>query len=119
MRAMMITMQGEDYMVQAEAKGLNPNRIFVRYSIRNALLPQTTSLALSLGHFLSSIILVEVIFSYPGLGSTLLAAIKQFDYFLIQGLVFTIIVSIGLAMCLIDLLYPLIDPRITYEGDDR
>ena len=118
MRAMMITMQGEDYMIQAEAKGLNPRRIFVRYSIRNAILPQTTAFALSLGHFLSGLVLVEVIFGYPGLGITLLNAIKAFDYFLIQGLVFTIIVSIGISMLAIDLLYPLIDPRINYENKE-
>jgi peptide/nickel transport system permease protein len=115
MRAMMITMQGEDYMIQAEAKGLDPTRIFIRYSIRNAILPQTTAFALSLGHFLSGLVLVEVIFGYPGLGNTLLSAIKAFDYFLIQGIVFTIIVSIGVSMLFIDLLYPFIDPRINYE----
>ncbi len=105
-------------MIQAEAKGLNPRRIFVRYSIRNAILPQTTAFALSLGHFLSGLVLVEVIFGYPGLGITLLNAIKAFDYFLIQGLVFTIIVSIGISMLAIDLLYPLIDPRINYENKE-
>ena len=115
MRAMMITMQGEDYMIQAEAKGLEPTRIFIRYSIRNAILPQTTAFALSLGHFLSGLILVEVIFGYPGLGNTLLNAIKAFDYFLIQGIVFSIIVSIGVSMLIIDILYPFIDPRINYE----
>lgn len=115
MRSMMITMQGEDYMLQAEAKGLQGRRIFVRYAIRNAILPQTTALALSLGHIISGAVLVEVVFGYPGVGTLLLEAIRGFDFFVIQGVVFTIIVTIALAMLIIDLVYPMIDPRITYR----
>jgi peptide/nickel transport system permease protein len=79
------------------------------------LLPQTTSLALSLGHVLSGAILVEVIFSYPGIGTVLYHAIRQFDYFLLQGIVFAIIVCVTFATLILDLIYPLLDPRITYQ----
>ena len=65
MRSMMITMQGEDYMLQAEAKGLTKTRSFLRYGVRNAVLPQTTALALTLPHVVSGAILVERIFGYP------------------------------------------------------
>jgi len=116
MRAMMVTMQGEDYMVQAEAKGLNERRIFWRYAIRNAILPQSTSLALSLGHIVSGAVLVEVIFGYPGVGSLLFLAIREFDYFVITGIVFMVIVAIALAMLLMDLIYPVLDPRIKYSA---
>lgn len=115
MRAMMVTVQGEDSMIFAEAKGLKGSTLFMRYAVRNALLPQVTALALSLGHILSGSILVEVVFSYPGIGSVLYHAISEFDYFTIQGIVFTIIVSIGLATLVLDLVYPLLDPRITYR----
>ena len=115
MRSMMVTMKGEDYMLQAEAKGLQGRRIFARYAIRNAILPQTTALALSLGHIISGAVLVEVVFGYPGVGTLLLEAIRGFDFFVIQGVVFTIIVTIALAMLISDLVYPLIDPRITYR----
>src|SRR5207237_1919937 len=84
MRAMMVTMLGEDSMIFAEAKGLKASTLFVRYAIRNALLPQTTALALALGEILSGAVLVEVVFGYPGIGSVLYNAIKDFDYFLIQ-----------------------------------
>ncbi len=115
MRSMMITMQGEDYMLQAEAKGLRRVRIFFRYAVRNAVLPQTTALALTLPHVVSGAILVERIFSYPGVGLVLYDAISGFDYFVIQGLVFIIVVAIAIAMLIIDLVYPLLDPRINYN----
>jgi peptide/nickel transport system permease protein len=115
MRAMMVTTQGEDYTIFADAKGLRPFTIFLRYSVRNALLPQATALALVLGHIASGAVLVEVIFGYPGIGTVLYNAIRQSDYFLIQGIVFGVIVSLGLATFILDLIYPLLDPRITYR----
>jgi peptide/nickel transport system permease protein len=114
MRAMMVTMQGEDSMIFAEAKGLKSRTLFLRYAVRNALLPQATALALALGEILSGAVLVEVVFGFPGIGSVLYNAIKDFDYYLIQGIVFTIVVSIGLATLLVDLAYPLLDPRVRY-----
>ncbi len=115
MRAMMVTMQGEDSMIFAEAKGLKQRTLFMRYAVRNALLPQATALALALGETLSGAVLVEVVFGYPGIGTVLYSAIRDFDYYLIQGIVFTIVVSIGLATLAIDMLYPLLDPRINYR----
>lgn len=117
MRSMMVTIQGEDYMLQAEAKGLTDRRIFYRYAMRNAILPQITGLALSLGTIISGAILVEVVFSYPGIGSLLLRAVQGFDWFVIQGVVFLIIVSVAFTMLVIDLLYPLLDPRISYRRE--
>ncbi|MGH2459724.1 MAG: ABC transporter permease [Chloroflexota bacterium] len=115
MRGMMVTTQGEDYLILAEAKGLRTRSIFLRYAVRNALLPQLTALALALGNVLAGAVLVEVVFQYPGIGTLLYVAIRASDYFLVQGIVFIIIVSIGLATLVIDLLYPLLDPRITYR----
>lgn len=115
MRAMMITTQGEDYVTYADAKGLKGRTIFLRYAIRNALLPQTTALALVLGQLISGAVLVEVVFSYPGIGTVLYRAIRGSDFYLVQGIVFILIVSIGLATFILDLIYPLLDPRITYR----
>ncbi|MBV9359657.1 MAG: ABC transporter permease [Chloroflexi bacterium] len=115
MRAMMVTMEGEDSMVFGEAKGLKDRTLFMRYGIRNAILPQATALALALGETLSGAVLVEVVFGYPGIGTVLFTAIKDFDYYLIQGIVFIIVVSIGFATLVIDLIYPLLDPRIHYR----
>ncbi|MBA7658712.1 Dipeptide transport system permease protein DppB [subsurface metagenome] len=115
MRGMMIIGLEEDYIAFAEAKGLKGNRIFFRYALRNVLLPQATSLAITLGQVISGGILVEVVFGYPGLGTLLLKAVSGFDYNLISGIVFIIIIIIAVATLLVDLLYPLLDPRITYQ----
>jgi peptide/nickel transport system permease protein len=115
MRGMMITTLGEDYVILAQARGLRARRIFFQYAMRNALLPQITSLALSMGTIVSGSLLVEAIFRYPGIGSLLFTAIAGFDYFTIYGVVFFIILAIALATLIIDLLYPLLDPRIRYQ----
>jgi peptide/nickel transport system permease protein len=116
MRGMLVSVLGDDYIALADAKGLKPRRIFMRYAMRNALLPQLTKLALALGHIVSGAILVEVIFSYPGIGFRLYQAIQSKDYFVIQGIVLLLSVSIAIAMFILDLIYPLIDPRITAKG---
>ena len=113
---MMVTVEGEDYMTFAEASGLKGRTLFSHYAMRNALLPQTTALALSLGQVLSGALLVEVIFSYPGIGGVLYIAIRQFDYFVIQGIIFTIVLGVAVATLILDLIYPLLDPRIKYES---
>jgi peptide/nickel transport system permease protein len=115
MRAMVVTTTGEDYVTYADAKGLKNSTIFTRYAIRNAMLPQTTALALALGQMIAGTIIVEVIFSYPGIGKTLYSAIRGSDYFLVQGIVFMVILAIGIATLVLDLIYPLLDPRINYS----
>lgn len=112
MRGMMVTTQGEDFMTLAEAKGLKGRRIFLSYGMRTAMLPQITALALALGHIVSGALLVEIIFQYPGIGTLLFKAVSGFDYFTIYGIVFFIIVSVGLATLILDLTYHLLDPRI-------
>lgn len=112
MRGMMINTQGEDYMIQADAKGLKASRIFLRYAVRNALLPQVTGLALVLGTIITGQVLVERVFSYPGIGDILFQAIRLSDFFVIRGIVIVIILGIAGATFLLDVLYPLIDPRI-------
>jgi len=115
MRGMMVTTMGEDYVTFAEAKGLRSATIFTRYCLRNAILPQTTGLALALGQIFSGAVLVEVIFGYPGIGTLLFQAIEENDFFLIQGIVFTVIVALGFATFVLDVIYPLLDPRISYR----
>ena len=114
MRGMMITNDGEDYMILAEAKGLRPRRVFLAYDVRNSILPQVTALALNLGAIAGGSTLVEYIFAYPGMGYLLYLGIVNTDYTLIQGIVFILIVGTATAVLILDLLYPLIDPRITY-----
>lgn len=114
MRGMMVTIEGEDYMILGEAKGLRPGRLFWRYRVRNAALPQVTSLALTLGGIISGQILVEYLFEYPGVGQLLYQGILNEDYVLVQSIVFLLIVTTAVAVLVLDLIYPLLDPRISY-----
>lgn len=115
MRGMIVTTRGEDYMMLAEAKGLRSSRIFFSYAIRNAFLPQATGFALVLGNIVSGAVLVEVIFRYPGLGLVLYQAISGKDYFVVQGVLLVLIISIAFALLIMDLIYPLLDPRVSYD----
>ncbi len=114
MRSMIISLKGEDYITLAEAKGLSNSRILWRYAFRNALLPQVTGLALSISRIVGGAIITEVIFAYPGVGWLLYNAITGLDFPLIQGGVLLIIFSVAIANFTIDIIYPLIDPRIRY-----
>lgn len=116
MPATTVSVEGEDFITFGEACGLRGPTLFFHYVIRNALLPQTTSLALALGQVLSGALLVEVVFSYPGIGTVLYHSIRQFDYFMIQGIVFTVVLGFTFATSVLDLIYPVINPRITYQS---
>ncbi len=112
MRGMGVTIQGEDYMLFAEHKGLDSGTIFRHYFLRNALLPQVTGFALALGFVVTNAIVVENIFGLPGLGTVLSAAIRANDFMVIYGIVLFITIAIATLMVLVELLYPLLDPRI-------
>jgi peptide/nickel transport system permease protein len=114
MRGMMVTVQGEDYMTFGEAKGLKDRRLFYKYGMRNAILPQVTGLALALSFLVEGVVLVELVFQYPGVGTLLARAINQLDYFMIYGIVLIVVVCLAIAMFIMDMIYPLLDPRITY-----
>jgi peptide/nickel transport system permease protein len=116
MRGMMITAEGEDFMIFAEASGMKNYTLFFHFAVRNALLPQTTALGLSLATILSGGLLVEVIFNYPGVGGMLYRSILLFDYFVVQGIIFSIVLCVSIATLILDLIYPILDPRISYEG---
>lgn len=117
MRGLMVTVQGEDYVNLAKAKGLNPFYILYRYMIRNAILPQITAFALKIGLLVMGQILVERIFSYNGMGKLIYDAILDQDFAVIQGSCFIIILMTAMSVFLVDMLYPFIDPRVRHEGN--
>jgi len=112
MRGMMVTVQGEDYMTFADAKGLKAGRLFFRYGMRTAILPQVTALALYFGQIVTGAVLVEIVFTYPGLGTLLLDSIKLYDYPTIYGIIFILTMTVALSMLAVDLIYPWLDPRV-------
>ena len=114
MRSMIMSVSREDFVLMAEAQGISDREIMWKYAFRNSLLPQITGLALSLGNIFGGALLTEVIFAYPGMGWLLYNAITTLDYTLIQGIILLIVISVCSATLLIDLIYPLVDPRIKY-----
>lgn len=116
MRNMMVAVASEDYITVAHAKGLPERRVMLGYAARNALLPNVSGFALSLGFIVGGTLLVEIVFSYPGLGYQLFQAVGAKDYPLMQGIFLIITLSVLLANFLADVVYVLLDPRTRREG---
>jgi peptide/nickel transport system permease protein len=115
MRNTMVATLAEDYVLMAEAKGLSRWRVMMTYAARNAILPNITSFALSLGFVVSGSLLTEIVFNYPGIGYALLEGVHNKDYPVIQGLFLIISVAVLLANFLADLVYVVLDPRVRSE----
>jgi peptide/nickel transport system permease protein len=116
MRNTMITTLAEDYVRMARAKGLPGWRIMLDYAARNAILPNLTGFAMSLGFVVSGAILIEDVFNYPGVGFMLLQAVGNEDYPLMQGLFLLITVAVLVAILIADVLTALLDPRTREAG---
>jgi peptide/nickel transport system permease protein len=114
-RAMTSTIASSNYVSYAEMAGLPKHKIILGYVMRNSLLPQVTDLALSLGALFEGALITEVVFSYPGIGFQLFTAILQSDFNLIMGVTIFSIVGIATAVLIVDLIYPLLDPRVRYR----
>ena len=112
MRNVMITTLGEDYVVAAQAKGLSNRRVVYTYAARNALLPQLQGFGLALGFVVSGALVMEIVFSYPGVGLLLLNAVTSTDYPLMQAIFLVITFAVLLANLAVDLVIVLFDPRV-------
>jgi peptide/nickel transport system permease protein len=111
MRNNMVTTLAEDYVRMARAKGLRPSRIMFDYAARNAVLPNLTGFAMSLGFIVGGAILIEYVFNYPGVGYMLLQAVENEDYPLMQGLFLLITIAVLVAILLADIATAIFDPR--------
>ncbi|MGI8969073.1 MAG: ABC transporter permease [Chloroflexota bacterium] len=116
MRNNMVSTLGEEFITMAEAKGLSERRVMFMYAARNAILPQVTSFALSLAFVVGGQVLIETVFSYPGVGYDMVNAANQQDYPLLQGLLLVIIVAVLIANLITDLIYVRLDPRARQEA---
>jgi peptide/nickel transport system permease protein len=112
LRTAMLDVMTAEYIEVARAKGLGPWRILVKHALRNALIPVTTILAVNIGWLLSGAVVVEYLFSFPGLGSLLVRAVGYRDYPVIQGLSLVFAVLVLAVNLLADLSYMLIDRRV-------
>jgi len=111
MRNVMITTIAEDYVLVAQAKGLPPRRVMFTYAARNAILPNLAGFALSLGFVVAGALVMEIVFSYPGIGLTLYNAVTSDDFPLLQGIFLVISLAVLLACLLADVVYFFADPR--------
>jgi len=118
MKSSTLSTLGEEYVTVAKARGLRQWRILTAYVGRNALLPLVTQLAVSIGFVIGGSIIIEVIFVYPGIGNLLSTAIASRDYTTMQGVFLIIAVAVVLSNTLADVLYGLLDPRISISGEN-
>ncbi len=118
MRNNMMQTIGDDYIVFARAKGVSPRGLMLQHAARNALLPSVTNFAMAIGFVVGGVLLVEVVFSYPGVGYQLFTAVQNEDYPLMQGLFLIISLSVLMVNFLVDLLYAWLDPRSRRVGVD-
>jgi peptide/nickel transport system permease protein len=112
MRNVMITTIGEDYVLAAQAKGLPSRRVVFTYAARNAILPQLQGFGLALGFVVSGAIIMEIVFSYPGIGLLLLNAVTSNDYPLMQAIFLVITFTVLLANLIVDVVIVFVDPRV-------
>jgi peptide/nickel transport system permease protein len=112
MRSLVSNVVTEDYVLYAELAGVTPRRILSSYVMRNALAPQVTGLAMSLGGIFNGAVITEKVFGYPGIGSLLVDAVYAGDYGLVLGVTAISILGVSVGVLAIDLLYPLLDPRV-------
>ena len=114
LRASLLRAMTEDYVQTARAKGLPERRVWLKHTLRNALTSVVTIMSLQFGSLLAGSLITETIFSWPGLGRLTVQAIQTRDYPLVQGCVLVIAVSYILVNFITDLVYKLVDPRVTY-----
>ena len=112
-RSAMLETLGEDYILTARAKGLKPKTVVRKHALRNAMLPITTLIALSLGYIVAGAILIETVFSWPGIGRAVYDAVLQRDYPMLEGAFLVLTLSVIFFNLVADLLYFKLDPRIT------
>ncbi len=115
MKLIVQNVNAENFVQYAKLGGVTEGRIVGKYVIRNAMLPQITGLALSLGNIFSGALITEIVYQYPGLGWLLYRAILNGDYNLIMGITLLSIVGVTTAILIVDLTYPLFDPRVRYS----
>jgi len=115
MKLLVQNVKREDFVEYARVGGVKERRVVFRYVLKNAMLPQVTQLTLALGQVFSGVLIVEMVFSYPGIGLLLYRGVTRGDYNLVMGITVLSILTIATATLLLDLLYPLLDPRIRHR----
>jgi peptide/nickel transport system permease protein len=116
-RSAMLEVLGQDYMRTARSKGLSERVVINRHALRNSLIPVVTIIGVELGYLLGGTVIIEEIFSLPGIGRLIYNAISQRDYALVQGVALFIALNFIVVNLVVDVVYTAIDPRISYVSD--
>ncbi|AKB37635.1 Dipeptide transport system permease protein DppB [Methanosarcina siciliae C2J] len=117
-RASLLEVLGQDYIVAARARGFDERTVLFRHALKNALLPVITFAGMQFGYLLGGAVIVESIFSWPGIGKLLVDSIFARDFSMVQGCVLFIAVLFSLSSLVVDILYAVLDPRIRYDRSD-
>lgn len=112
LRASLLDVLHADYVRTARAKGLGERLVLVRHAVRNALIPFTTVLGVQMGYLLGGTVITETVFALPGMGRLVLTAVLNRDYQVATGIIFLIAAAFVFINLLVDLLYPVLDPRV-------
>ncbi|WP_372663532.1 ABC transporter permease [Cohnella sp.] len=114
-RSSVIQVMSEDFVTTLRATGMKENRIFNKYVFKNAILPTVTVFGITLAYIFTGVAIIEIVFSWPGMGSFMLKAIGSRDYPLLMGIYLFLSISVAVNMIVVDLVYAIIDPRIRYK----
>lgn len=114
-RSSVIQVMSEDFVTTLRATGMKESRIFNKYVFKNAILPTITVFGITLAYMITGVAIIEIVFSWPGMGSFMLNAISRRDYPLLMGIYLILSISVAVTMIVIDVLYAFIDPRIRYS----
>ncbi|KKG17010.1 glutathione ABC transporter permease [Methanosarcina sp. 2.H.T.1A.6] len=117
-RASLLEVLGQEYIVAARARGFDERTILFRHALKNAFLPVVTFAGMQFGYLLGGAVVVETIFSWPGIGKLLVDSIFAMDFSMVQGCVLFIAVLFSLSSLAVDILYAVLDPRIRYDRRD-
>ena len=114
-KSSVLQVMNEDFITTLRATGMSEKKIFSKYVFRNAILPTITIFGITMAYLITGVSLIEVVFSWPGMGRLVLTAINQRDYPTLQGIYLIMSVSIAVVMILVDIIYAVFDPRIRYD----
>ena len=113
-RSSMLEVIRQDYIKTARAKGLGERVVVYKHALRNAMIPVVTIVGLQIGYLLAGAVLVEIVFSWPGIGSLMVNGILARDFPLVQGIILFVATTYVFVNLIVDIVYAFLDPRITY-----
>jgi len=114
-RSSVLQTMGEDFILTLRATGMPEEKIFNKYVLRNAIIPTITVFGISMAYLITGVSMIEIVFAWPGMGRLMLDSISKRDYPTLSGIYLLLSISVAVVMIIVDVVYALVDPRISYE----